>query len=44
MNPGEQEWPSVTMNYDAVSAAFADSAEAKGILGGNAVRLLKLEL
>lgn len=44
MNPGGQGWLSVTMNYDAVSAAFGDSAEAKGILGGNAVKLLRLEL
>lgn len=31
------------MNYDAISAAFGNGDEAKDVLGGNAVRLLKLE-
>lgn len=44
MGPGDQKWLSVTMNYNAISAAFGDDAEAKGVLGGNAVRLLGLKL
>lgn len=40
----EEQWLSVTMNYDAINAAFGNGGEAKNVLGGNAVRLLKLEL
>lgn len=40
----EEQWLSVTMNYDAVNAAFGEGREAENVLGGNAVRLLRLEL
>ena len=41
----EENWPSVTTNYSAISKSFGqDSREAKAILGENAVRILGLEL
>lgn len=40
---GEPQWLSVTTNYAAIDAAFAgDKAKSAAVLGGNAVRLLKL--
>ncbi|MCJ1283976.1 hypothetical protein MMC26_003307 [Xylographa opegraphella] len=42
---GEGGWLSVRMNVEAVEGAFrGDRAGAEGVLGGNAVRLLGLEL
>jgi len=40
---GETEWLSVKTNYQAISAAFPqDKSTANDILGGNAIRILKL--
>ncbi|RMZ77843.1 hypothetical protein DV737_g4155, partial [Chaetothyriales sp. CBS 132003] len=45
LKSGAGSWLSVTHNYDAIAAvAGADSKDAEAILGGNAVRLLNLEL
>lgn len=42
---GEQEWLSVKMNSDAVKSAFADDKEAAdAVMGGNAMRILKLNI
>ena len=42
---GEGEWLSVRMNVEAVEGAFGvDREGAEGVLGGNAVRLLGLDL
>ncbi|KAJ4983755.1 amidohydrolase [Stagonosporopsis vannaccii] len=39
-----KEWHSVNANYGAISKAFTGSDEkAQGVLGGNAVRILRLE-
>ena len=39
-----KEWHSVNANYGAISKAFVgDDEAAKGVLGGNAVRVLRLE-
>ena len=41
---GEPKWLSVTTNYRAIEETFgSDSEKAAGVLGGNAVRLLKLQ-
>jgi predicted TIM-barrel fold metal-dependent hydrolase len=38
------EWPSVATNFAAIQGAFGDGGEtARGILGGNATRILGLE-
>ena len=37
----EEQWVSVTMNYRAVRETFEPKA-VDGILGGNAIRLLRL--
>ena len=40
----DDEWLSVSLNRDAINAAFgADTDAARAILGGNAVRILHLE-
>ncbi|PSN65805.1 uracil-5-carboxylate decarboxylase [Corynespora cassiicola Philippines] len=40
-----EEWHSVNANYSAISATFKDDDKAaQGVLGGNAVRILKLDL
>lgn len=42
---GGEQWLSVTMNVDAVREAFGDDVEgAEGVLGGNAVGLLALDV
>lgn len=42
---GEGEWPSVRMNVEGVRGAFGEDREgAEGVLGGNAVRFLGLEV
>ncbi|KZM18481.1 uncharacterized protein EKO05_0007661 [Ascochyta rabiei] len=39
-----KEWHSVNANYGAISKAFSGSKEkAQGVLGGNAVRILRLD-
>lgn len=40
------EWPSVTMNYKAIgeSVKGGDDGGKEGILGGNAVELLRLDI
>jgi predicted TIM-barrel fold metal-dependent hydrolase len=39
-----KEWHSVNANYTAISKSFSGEDEkAQGVLGGNAVRILKLE-
>ena len=39
-----KEWHSVNANYGAISKAFAGADQkAQGVLGGNAVRILKLD-
>ncbi|KAF8249590.1 amidohydrolase 2 [Wilcoxina mikolae CBS 423.85] len=41
----EKEWLSVTTNYKAISDAFdGDKEKSAAVLGGNAMRLLKLEV
>jgi hypothetical protein len=41
----EESWLSVTTNYAAINKAFGDDKEkSMAVLGGNAVRLLKLEV
>lgn len=37
----EQQWLSFTTNYKAVADAF-DTSAAEGVMGGNAIRLLRL--
>jgi aminocarboxymuconate-semialdehyde decarboxylase len=38
-----KEWASVTTNYDAISRAFeGDKMNADAVLGGNAIRVLRL--
>ncbi|KAF2000902.1 uracil-5-carboxylate decarboxylase [Amniculicola lignicola CBS 123094] len=40
-----EDWHSVMANYSAISATFSgDEKAAKDVLGGNAVRILKLDL
>jgi hypothetical protein len=40
----EKQWLSVTTNYGAIKKTFPnDEGKAEGVLGGNAVRLLKLD-
>lgn len=42
---GEKQWPSVTTNYAAIKNAFpGDQANVDAVLGGNAVRILRLTL
>lgn len=42
---GEKEWLSVKMNSEAVGKAFTDdSKKAEAIMGGNAIRVLNLQL
>ena len=39
----DQPWLSVSTNYKAIATAFdGDKAKADGVLGGNAVRALRL--
>lgn len=41
----ETEWLSVKTNYTAIKEAFGGDAEAaEAVLGGNAVRILKLDV
>jgi hypothetical protein len=40
---GTKEWASVTTNYDAISKALGDDkTSVEAVLGGNAIRVLKL--
>jgi len=44
LGEGEKEWLSVKMNSQAVKSVFADDQKsAEAIMGGNAVRILRLE-
>ncbi|KAG0125841.1 hypothetical protein HOY82DRAFT_570870 [Tuber indicum] len=45
-NGEEEEWLSVTTNYKAIKDAFGpgEMEKVEGVLGGNAVRLLRLEV
>ncbi|KAK7514415.1 uracil-5-carboxylate decarboxylase [Phyllosticta citriasiana] len=44
LDEDETEWLSVKTNYAAIKSAFGgDEAAAKAVLGGNAVRILKLD-
>ncbi|KAK3209923.1 hypothetical protein GRF29_44g1012027 [Pseudopithomyces chartarum] len=38
-----EEWHSVNANYTAISKTFGDDERAKGVLGNNAVRILRLD-
>jgi aminocarboxymuconate-semialdehyde decarboxylase len=39
-----KEWHSVNANYGAISKAFSiDDQKAQDVLGGNAVRILRLD-
>jgi aminocarboxymuconate-semialdehyde decarboxylase len=39
-----KEWHSVNANYGAISKAFAnDDKKAQDVLGGNAMRILRLD-
>ncbi|KAF1814942.1 uracil-5-carboxylate decarboxylase [Eremomyces bilateralis CBS 781.70] len=42
----EKEWLSVRTNYDAIQEAFTDEQDqdAKGVLGGNAIKVLRLQV
>ncbi|OCK78972.1 uracil-5-carboxylate decarboxylase [Lepidopterella palustris CBS 459.81] len=42
LEKGAEEWASVNTNYQAINEAFGDEEAAKGVLGGNAIRILKL--
>ena len=43
LGEGEKEWLSVKLNSDAVRSVFKNDEEAaKGVMGGNAVRVLRL--
>ena len=43
LDKGEREWQSVTLNSKAVKSAFSDDTEAAAaVMGGNAVRILRL--
>lgn len=45
LDEGETEWPSVTLNSQAVKSAFGeDEKTADAVMGGNAVRILRLNL
>lgn len=45
LDPAEEKWPSVQTNYAAISRGFGDDTDAaKAILGGNAVRILGLDV
>jgi len=42
---GKREWLSVTTNYKAIKDAFGEKKDlAEGVLGGNAVKLLRLSI
>jgi len=42
---GKKEWLSVTTNYKAIKDAFGDKEDlVEGVLGGNAVKLLRLSM
>lgn len=45
-NGEKEEWPSVTTNYKAIKDAFGpgETEKVDGLLGGNAARLLRLEV
>lgn len=44
LDEDETEWLSVKSNYAAIKSAFdGDDSAAKAVLGGNAVRILKLD-
>lgn len=41
----QKEWHSVNANYSAISTTFKDDKlAAEGVLGGNAARILKLNI
>jgi predicted TIM-barrel fold metal-dependent hydrolase len=43
LEEGVQQWHSVTTNYSAISKTFeGDEKGAQDVLGGNAIRILKL--
>jgi len=45
LNPAEEKWPSVETNYTAIANGLGgDSDAARAILGGNAVRILGLDV
>ncbi|EOD43304.1 uracil-5-carboxylate decarboxylase [Neofusicoccum parvum] len=45
LDPGETEWLSVKTNYAAIEKAFGgDVAAADAVLGGNAARILRLDV
>lgn len=46
LDPEAKAWPSVTSNYNSISKGFGEASEAaaRAILGGNAVRILDLDI
>jgi aminocarboxymuconate-semialdehyde decarboxylase len=43
LEEGEKEWLSVRTNEKAIKGTFEDDETVRAVMGGNAVRVLKLE-